>query len=189
FLIQTAGTCGLHLFDEHGEVVARIHLIQGSQSAEVAGAARQLMQLTRICDDTPGAGYPSTDRLTRPGWCAIERQIPAGEALHRLCARVTGTLETGPVMQLALEAPHAILACQATPVHHGGAQAPARLGARPCKLHFRAAAVRHAAVCLGPDGQPFLRFHALDGSCLRLQRGNGAQGDARAWIHQLLALN
>jgi hypothetical protein len=186
FLIHSASSCGLHLFDELGEIVARIHFVQGNQTGEVARALRHFLQHTRISGEAPASGYPNTDRLTRPGWCAIERQVHAADALARLCANVSDALDDGPPMQLALEAPHAILACQNTPVHRSGVHAAANLGTKPCKLHFRIPAVRHAAVCLGPDGQPFLRFHAHDGSCLRLQHTNDNEGSARLWVDQLL---
>jgi hypothetical protein len=130
-------------------------------------------------------GGTTTERLDRPGWCAIERQITTAEALAVLCRRITHTLENAPPMQMALEAHNAILACEATPVYRAGQQPSPLPGVLPCKLQFRPQALRHATVCIGPDGHPFVRLHARDGSCLRLQYAGDAHSP-QAWVQSLL---
>jgi hypothetical protein len=185
FLVNCAGSCALHFFGELGEVIARMHLCAPNDSEAGRAAMRHLKENSRISDEAMNVGNAHTDRLTRPGWCAIERQVTSTDALAVLCREIGHTLDEAPPMQVALEAEHAILACQATAVHRATAQSSPQLGVRPCKLFFRTSAVKHAAVCVGPDGQPFLRLHAQDGSCLRLQRG-GSQGESRAWVQAML---
>jgi hypothetical protein len=56
---------------------------------------------------------------------------------------------------------------------------------RDCKVHLRGAAVRHATLCTGSDARPFVRLHALGGSCLRFQHA-GSPAQAQAWIETLM---
>ncbi|MEY4751970.1 MAG: hypothetical protein RIQ60_4184 [Pseudomonadota bacterium] len=184
FLVHSAGALALHCFGEHGEPVARVHFALPADAPEAKAAVRHLLGCVRVTGEAPRQG-DSNGRLDRPGWCAIERQITTAEALATLCRGITHTLDQAPPMQLALEGPHAILACQATAVHRASTQPSPMLGTRLCMLQFRPQALRHAAICIGPDGQPFVRLHAQDGSCLRLQYA-GLDDSPRNWVQALL---
>ncbi len=187
FLVHGAGTCGIHGFDDHGEVVARLHLTNNSACAITHSIAmRHLLAFA----SHPGQGSSTSpqaaaSRLTRPGWCTIERQIHAPEALAEMCRLINLTLDDAPAMQFAMESEAVILACQATPLHKASAHATVPQSLRDCKVHLRGAAVRHATVCVGSDGKPFVRLHAMDGNCLRFQHC-GSRADAQAWVDSLL---
>jgi hypothetical protein len=187
FLVHGAGACGLHGFDERGELVARVHLTSHS-----AGAITHSLAMQHLLAHASAAGaapQPESraagSRLTRPGWCTIDRQIHAPEALAELCRMLNVTLDEAPAMQFAVESESAILACQATPLHKAGAHAAVPQGLRDCKVHLRGAAVRHATLCTGSDARPFVRLHALGGSCLRFQHA-GSPAQAQAWIETLM---
>ncbi len=187
FLVYGAGACGIHGFDDHGEVVARLHLTNNSACAISHSIA---MQHLLAYASGPGQGSsPNSQvigsRLTRPGWCTIERQVHAPEALAEMCRLINLTLDDAPAMQFAMESEAVILACQATPLHKASAHAAVPQSLRDCKVHLRGAAVRHATVCNGSDGKPFVRLHAMDGNCLRFQHG-GSRADAQAWVDSLL---
>jgi hypothetical protein len=122
-----------------------------------------------------------TNRLTRPGWCTIERTLHAPEALTRLSQALTEVLDHAPTMQFAMEGEGVILACQSTAMHKAGAHASVPHHLKGCKVHLRFPALRHATVCTGPDGRPFIRLHAVDGHCLRFQH-TGSVAETRAWI-------
>jgi hypothetical protein len=129
---------------------------------------------------------PGNDRMARPSWCTIERQLTTADQLARACRGITDTLAEGVPLQLALEAAHAIIACERTPVHKAAAHASPVQGTRSCKLHLRPQALRHAAICIGPDNHPFIRLHGNDGGCLRLQYA-GDTSTPREWIQGLIA--
>jgi hypothetical protein len=66
-------------------------------------------------------------------------------------------------------------------MHKAGAHASVPHHLKGCKVHLRFPALRHATVCTGPDGRPFIRLHAVDGHCLRFQH-TGSVAETRAWI-------
>jgi hypothetical protein len=189
FLVHGAGVCGLHGFDHRGEVITRLHL-----TSNAAGPTSQSIALRHLLAHsfTPGQGpggetrtAAAGGRLTRPGWCVIERQVQAPQVLADLCHLLNTTLDDAPAMQFAMESDAAILACQATPLHKAGVNAGVPQAASDCKLHLRATALRRATVCTGSDGRPFVRLHAAKGDCLRFQNGGSPQ-EARAWVDSLL---
>lgn len=190
FLVHGAGACGIHGFDEHGEPIARLHLTSNSTgaTADFQGMPHLLAHVLPPGQMPVPDSHAANRRLTRPGWCAIERQIHAPEALAELCRRLNLTLEEAPAMQFAVESEGVILACQATPLHKAGATATVPHGLRDCKVYLRCAAVRHATVCTGSDGRPFVRLHAMDGSCLRFQHA-GSPVHAHGWVDSLLRRN
>jgi hypothetical protein len=184
FLTTLPGGSALHLFDELGELVARVHLGQGAAAARLTAIHRQLLDRCSLIEDEDTSPLAhGNERLSRPGWCTIEHQVPAGRDLQLICRRIVDCLDDGLEMQLAMEGTHAIVACQHTAVHRGVAHG--QPGEEACRLYFRVASAHRAAVCLGPDNQPFLRLHAQDGSVLRLQR-SGPDGAARHWMNGLL---
>lgn len=187
FVVHGAGALGLHGFDDRGEPIARLHLAT-SASALTHSIAMQHLKAHALAAGQAASVSTRTvgSRLTRPGWCAIERQIHAPDALADMCRVLNLTLDAAPAMQFALESEAAILACQATPVHKAPAHATVPHALRDCKVHLRAAALRHATVCTGSDGRPFVRLHAQDGHCLRFQHG-GSHAQAQAWVASLLS--
>jgi hypothetical protein len=187
FLVHGAGACGIHGFDERGELVARLHLVSTAACAIKQSLAMQhLLAHASAPGQRPAAESPAAGgQLTRPGWCAIERQINAPESVAELCRLLNVALDDAPALQFAMESEAAILACQSTPLHKAGPHPTVSTGLRDCKLHLRSASVRHATVCTGPDGRPFLRLHSVEGNCLRFQHA-GNPLESRAWLESLL---
>jgi hypothetical protein len=187
FLIHGVGVFSLYGFDDAGEVVARLHLVDLAR-----GASAHLQALPHLLAYAAGeaAARPALtartgDRLTQPGWCVVERQVREPGALAQLCRQLGRALDTHEALNFMMESEAAILACQSMRVQQIGVRSPAPQPLSVCKLGLRAAEVRRASVCTGTDGRVFLRLNADYGHCLRFQHP-GTPAEARAWIEALL---
>jgi hypothetical protein len=191
FLVHTAGAFSLHGFDEAGDVVARVHLIDLARHSPTHRRALQHLLGHAVAHDAGAARsakpIQTGDRITQPGWCRVEQQVRGPETLAQLCRQLGMVLNAPQELNFMMESEAAILALHATCIHRVNARSTAPQHVRHCKLYLRPAHVRQASVCAGSDERVFLRLSANYGHCLRFQHP-GTQAEARGWIESLMGV-